>query len=162
MALSCRSLADSLAVSTVPITFELNVTYAMPPSKEVDAAWTSLLPQGGGFFNHPKIAPTRSCLAVFHQLHCLDMLRQALYELRPDLVEQGRNLSHSANTHHEDHHATESHPDHDVAIDGNHIHDMYHIGHCYDLLRQSIMCKPVRLQKQLKCCSYDQAQPLIC
>jgi hypothetical protein len=63
------------------------------------------------------------------------MLRQALYELRPDLVEQGRNLSHSANTHHEDHHAIESHPDYDVAIDGNHIHDMYHIGHCYDLLR---------------------------
>lgn len=103
----------------------------MPPSEEVNDAWASLLPKEGGFFTHDRIAPTKSCLAVFHQLHCLDMLRQALYESRPDIVEQGHNESHTADPH----------PDHDVTVDHNHSHDMYHIGHCFDLLRQSLMCK---------------------
>ncbi|KAK1961356.1 hypothetical protein LY78DRAFT_662176 [Colletotrichum sublineola] len=119
-------------VPTVGKTFELDLKYAMPPSPEVDEAWASLLPKEGGFFKHPTLAPQKSCMAVFHQLHCLDMIRQTLYEARPDFV------AHS----HNDTNARESHADHETAHDHNHSHGMYHIGHCFDLVRQSILCRP--------------------
>lgn len=41
------------------------------PSDESNAAWETLFPARGGFFKHPQLAPDRSGLAVFHQLHCL-------------------------------------------------------------------------------------------
>ncbi|KZL85122.1 hypothetical protein CI238_09347 [Colletotrichum incanum] len=121
-----------LRLSTVPKTFELDLKYAMPPSPEVNEAWASLFPKEGGFFKHPKLAPQKSCIAVFHQLHCLDMIRQALYEARPDMIEQAHNGSNPANPE----------SDHGTTHDHNHAHDMYHIGHCFDLIRQSIICKP--------------------
>ncbi|KAK2017114.1 hypothetical protein LZ32DRAFT_39060 [Colletotrichum eremochloae] len=123
---------SELQLPTVGKTFELDLKYAMPPSPEVDEAWASLLPKEGGFFKHPTLAPQKSCMAVFHQLHCLDMIRQTLYEARPDFV------AHS----HNDTNARESHADHETAHDHNHSHDMYHIGHCFDLVRQSILCRP--------------------
>lgn len=113
------------AVTTSPRIFDVDLSFALPPSQQVDAAWASLLPQGGGFFKHPTLAPKKSCVAVFHQLHCLDMLRQALYAASPEL---GGEPGHkSAHAHHEDE---------------NHEQSMYHIGHCFDLLRQTLMCRP--------------------
>ncbi|KAF6825887.1 hypothetical protein CPLU01_09977 [Colletotrichum plurivorum] len=97
-------------------TLQINLSYAMPPSEAVNKAWSSLIPSRGGFFTYPKIAPEESCFAVFHQLHCLDTIRLALYESHPNFAT--RNGDH------------------------NHAHDVYHIGHCFDLLRQTIMCKP--------------------
>ncbi|KAK2754309.1 hypothetical protein CKAH01_17497 [Colletotrichum kahawae] len=126
-------LKGEMRLKTAPRTFLLDLTYAMPPSPKVDKAWSSLLPERGGFFTHPKIAPTESCLAVFHQIHCLDMLRRALYEARPDILNQGRNSTKTTSS---------SHGRRDKATDINEAHDMYHLGHCFDLLRQAIMCKP--------------------
>ncbi|KAK1579686.1 uncharacterized protein LY79DRAFT_672332 [Colletotrichum navitas] len=130
---------SELQLSTVRKTFELDLKYAMPPSPEVDEAWASLLPKEGGFFKHPKLAPQKSCVAVFHQLHCLDMIRQTLYEARPDFAARSRNDtgargSRTAAAAAAGHHRTEH--------DHNHAHDMYHVGHCFDLVRQSILCKP--------------------
>ncbi|KAI3539708.1 hypothetical protein CSPX01_08664 [Colletotrichum filicis] len=73
-------LRSEIRLKTSTRVFQQDYAYAMPPSPEVDAAWSSLLPQNGGFFTHPTLAPTESCVAVFHQIHCLDMLRKALYE----------------------------------------------------------------------------------
>ncbi|KAF6822081.1 hypothetical protein CMUS01_11219 [Colletotrichum musicola] len=114
-----------------PKTLQINLSYAMPPSEAVNRAWSSLIPAQGGFFTHPKIAPRESCFAVFHQLHCLDAIRLALYESHPNFARSGavESLDHNA-------HGAEGGGDH------NHDHDMYHIGHCFDLLRQTIMCKP--------------------
>ncbi|KAJ0165925.1 hypothetical protein CTA2_9444 [Colletotrichum tanaceti] len=123
-----------LRLSTVPRTFKLDLDYAMPPSVKVDESWASIFPKEGGFFRHPKLAPQKSCMAVFHQLHCLDMLREALYEARPDLT--NRTLTQNGSR------SASSHPEHDAANDRDHSHDMYHIGHCFDLVRQSLMCKP--------------------
>ncbi|KAK1713430.1 uncharacterized protein BDZ83DRAFT_589311 [Colletotrichum acutatum] len=127
---------SEMRLSTISRTFELDLNYAMPPSAQVDEAWASLLPKEGGFFQHSKLAPQKSCIAVFHQLHCLDMIRQALYEARPDIMEQVNNRSHPAD-HKADHKA-----DHNASPDHNHVKDMYHIGHCLDLVRQSILCRP--------------------
>ncbi|KAF4867812.1 Oxidase ustYa [Colletotrichum siamense] len=126
-------LRGEMRLKTAPRTFLLDLNYAMPPSPKVDKAWSSLLPERGGFFIHPKIAPKESCLAVFHQIHCLDMLRRALYETRPDIMNQGENKSSTASS---------NHGKRDKTTEINEAHDMYHLGHCFDLLRQAIMCKP--------------------
>ncbi|KAK1636344.1 hypothetical protein BDP81DRAFT_461630 [Colletotrichum phormii] len=130
---------SEMRLSTISKTFELDLKYAMPPSPQVDEAWASLLPKEGGFFQHSKLAPQKSCIAVFHQLHCLDMIRQALYEARPDIMEQVNNGSHPI---HKAGHKAGHKTDHDASPDHNHVKDMYHIGHCMDLVRQSILCRP--------------------
>ncbi|MCJ1367573.1 hypothetical protein MMC16_006707 [Acarospora aff. strigata] len=87
------------------------------PGPESDAAWDSMFPLGVGFVRHPQISPKLSGLAVFHQLHCVNMLRVGYY----------------------------------AAIDGTladkqHIHDHnrrpdpHHVRHCFDYLRQALMC----------------------
>ncbi|EFQ34292.1 uncharacterized protein GLRG_09436 [Colletotrichum graminicola M1.001] len=121
---------SEILLKNKPRTFTLDVDYAMPPSETVNEAWSSLLPKQGGFFKHPTISPSESCFAVFHQIHCLDMLRLALYELHPDT----RNSSHHA--------GHGSHKYHSTAAEANASNDIYHVGHCFDLLRQTIMCRP--------------------
>jgi hypothetical protein len=54
-----------------PETFQYNRSFTERPSNLTDAAWHSLFPRQGGYFRHPEVAPSRSALAVFHQLHCL-------------------------------------------------------------------------------------------
>lgn len=120
-----------LQLKTAPYTFALNTSFAYPPSDEVNRAWGSLLPKGGGFFKHPTLAPKYSCMAVFHQIHCLDMLRQALYEALPGMV----GGHHGSSTH-------DTRAAMPPTNDPNHEHDLGHLGHCFDLLRQSLMCRP--------------------
>ncbi|KAK2042700.1 hypothetical protein LZ31DRAFT_623228 [Colletotrichum somersetense] len=131
---------SELRLSTVRKTFELDLKYAMPPSPAVDEAWASLLPKEGGFFKHPELAPRTSCMAVFHQLHCLDMIRQTLYEARPDYAAHpSRNDTKDAGgSHAGGGGGREAKHEHDH----NHAQNMYHIGHCFDLVRQSILCRP--------------------
>ena len=104
-------------------TFEYNRTFGERPSEEVDAAWDSLFPAHGGFFQHATIAPKRSALAVFHQLHCLNEVREGLYAMEVHNVK-----------------------DEDAAngSDNDHDHGSYlpHTRHCIDLMRQSLMCQP--------------------
>ena len=51
--------------------FVYNRTFGEPPSPSTNRAWETLFPEQGGFFKHPRIAPSRSAFSVFHQLHCL-------------------------------------------------------------------------------------------
>jgi len=100
--------------SQIRQTYQYNRTFAEPPSVATDQAWDEMFPLYGGFFQHPKFAPQRSGLAVFHQLHCLNGIRQGYWSMK-----ESRN-----------HERAESH---------QHVPDP-HIRHCIDYLRQSLMC----------------------
>lgn len=63
---NCESL-----VSTNPFVFEYDPSFQDQQSPLIDEKWRGLFPKREGFFSHPTIAPQRSALAVFHQLHCL-------------------------------------------------------------------------------------------
>ncbi|KAI3554524.1 hypothetical protein CABS03_07786 [Colletotrichum abscissum] len=125
---------SEIRLKNEPRIFDLDEDYAMPPSISVNNAWSSLIPKEGGFFEHPAITSGVSCFAVFHQIHCLDMLRLALYELHPGTKGNRQNSSHA--TSHQKHSGADS------TTDANSSYDIYHVGHCFDLLRQAIMCRP--------------------
>jgi len=115
------SMLRRLNLRLVPYTFEYNRTYAERPSQEVDDAWADIFPVHGGFFQHPTIAPQRSAIAAFHQLHCLNEIREGVYAMEEGDVKDDR----STTKHTHDH--------------GSYLP---HIRHCIDLLRQSLMCQP--------------------
>lgn len=58
-------------VRTVSSMFKYERVYGEKPSNITNQAWKQLFPDQGGFFKHPDLAPRRSALSVFHQLHCL-------------------------------------------------------------------------------------------
>lgn len=99
----------------VKVFMEYNSTFSSAPSPSSDAAWESLFPKGKGFVRHPDIAPETSGLVVFHALHCLNALRHVYYAA----MEGPPPSDHEASHHHEDPH---------------------HVRHCFDYLRQSLMC----------------------
>jgi len=105
------------------IEFKPDPNFAFPPSTETNKAWNSLSPPGGGYvaIDSPAkyglkpgvpISKDREgfSLSIFHQLHCLAMLRTNYY------------FTHSPNYN-----------------SSNEPSDI-HIQHCFDLVRQGIMC----------------------
>ncbi|KAF2648524.1 hypothetical protein K491DRAFT_612607, partial [Lophiostoma macrostomum CBS 122681] len=83
-----------------------------------NAAWELLYPKGGTFFSHRPEVPQRSTLSVFHQLHCLDAIRQAYYTAY-NAAMRGEKL------------------------DADSIPEMAgeeHVKHCVELIRQSLTC----------------------
>lgn len=92
--------------------------YAEPPANWSDQAWADLIPQGKGFVSVEKLrradvagteslglhGETKYCVSVFHQLHCLYMLRSGFYAAQEGTMP----------------------PE--------------HMKHCFDYLRQTIMC----------------------
>ncbi|KAF2875138.1 hypothetical protein BDV95DRAFT_309506 [Massariosphaeria phaeospora] len=102
--------------------WDLNTTFIQRPTLKSEAAWNSLVPVGRGFVHHPQLAPFVSNIAVFHQLHCLHGILVAYYK------------------------ALESPPtsnftdipdfDHETGVKTA----VPHIHHCFDYLRQTIMC----------------------
>ncbi|TVY87753.1 Oxidase, partial [Lachnellula willkommii] len=104
-------------VRSVRYTFEYNRTFA-EASDSADRAWKDLFPLQNGYFTYPEIAPERSTLSVYHQLHCLNGIREGYWTV------------------------------HDLAVAGKKLNDNTlpmmisppHIRHCIDLLRQSLMC----------------------
>ncbi|PYI04755.1 hypothetical protein BO78DRAFT_347040 [Aspergillus sclerotiicarbonarius CBS 121057] len=99
----------------VKVFMEYNSTFTLHPSPESDAAWDSLFPKGKGFVKHPTIAPETSGIVVYHGLHCLNALREVYYA-----AVDGQ-LSHMTEEH-------------------DHQTDPHHVRHCFDYLRQSLMC----------------------
>ncbi|KAI0505449.1 hypothetical protein F5B22DRAFT_524948 [Xylaria bambusicola] len=89
--------------------FRYQKMYTLRPDNDTNALWDSIFPRGRGFIKHPDISPETHCLSVFHQLHCLDIIRWGYWSAM-DGVEPS-------------HHAKPS-----------------HLRHCFDYLRQSIMC----------------------
>ncbi|KAK4498486.1 hypothetical protein PRZ48_011144 [Zasmidium cellare] len=91
--------------------------------------WDELIPKGKGFVRVPKdktqgLGETHLlhngdgeyCLSVFHQLHCVAMLRNALNSMRSE----GKIMTHDAGDDDQD--------------------PLVHVDHCIDYLRQAIMC----------------------
>ena len=68
---TAKSIPHRVIVSTVVQTFRYNRTFGEIPSNRTNQAWSGLFPKQRGFFKHPALAPTRSALSIFHQLHCL-------------------------------------------------------------------------------------------
>ncbi|GAW20961.1 hypothetical protein ANO14919_104740 [Xylariales sp. No.14919] len=102
--------ADWLSpLGDVDAVFRYQQKFTLHPDNETDALWDSIFPRGRGFIRHPEISPETHCLAVFHQLHCLDIIRSGYW----------------------------------LAMDGvmpSHHSKPSHLRHCFDYLRQSIMC----------------------
>ncbi|KAI0814415.1 hypothetical protein GGR55DRAFT_431522 [Xylaria sp. FL0064] len=73
--------------------------------------WDALIPNGLGYFRDHDLAPKISIPTVFHQLHCLYVLRRAYYSHSAELQEFdfGKNRT-------------------------------IHAAHCFDYLEQSITC----------------------
>ncbi|EED16327.1 conserved hypothetical protein [Talaromyces stipitatus ATCC 10500] len=71
-----------------------------------------------GFVKHPKLAPNVAGIAVFHELHCLNILRMAFFASVDGLLEEMGAESEEMN------HRTSHH----------------HIRHCFEYLRQSLIC----------------------
>ncbi|KAF1815938.1 hypothetical protein P152DRAFT_202628 [Eremomyces bilateralis CBS 781.70] len=106
--------APSGSITTV---MKYNRTFSDPPSEDTSQAWNGIYPKGVGFVQHPTLAPEPSGLSVFHQLHCLDALRIAYYT------------------------ALQGHPSHPTShADHNEHDDPHHVRHCFDYIRQSLMC----------------------
>ncbi|KAJ3577660.1 hypothetical protein NPX13_g2903 [Xylaria arbuscula] len=93
----------------VDVIFRYQKMFTLHPDNETNALWDSVFPRGKGFIKHPDISPETHCLSVFHQLHCLDIIRWG-YWAAMEGVEPS-------------HHAKPS-----------------HLRHCFDYLRQTIMC----------------------
>ncbi|OGM44990.1 hypothetical protein ABOM_005775 [Aspergillus bombycis] len=108
--------------------------YRGPPSQEIDDAWDELIYPEGGLVRLSKAQLDKinaseyaaeyteelgggyiATIEVFHQLHCVNMLRKATnmdyYLSRIDEWEDGKTLR-------------------------------YHLDHCIDMLRQKLMCDP--------------------
>ncbi|KAI0150788.1 hypothetical protein GGR57DRAFT_514058 [Xylariaceae sp. FL1272] len=99
------------------VVFLEEAAYSAPPNIS-NAAWESLIPVGRGFIEledgnlgHKR----RYCVSVFHQLHCLDMLRRGYYSA----------AGYSSNG------AIERH---------SHAGQPAHMQHCFDYIRQALMC----------------------
>ncbi|KAJ7901118.1 hypothetical protein B0H14DRAFT_3123662 [Mycena olivaceomarginata] len=82
--------------------------YEQPPSNEVDKAWEGLYQYAGSRVSKSEVAQMTNdtwpildepgnyviALDVFHQLHCLDILRQQLHPGRNYTVRSGVHLRH--------------------------------------------------------------------
>ncbi|KAF2235277.1 hypothetical protein EV356DRAFT_532001 [Viridothelium virens] len=111
-------------------TFEQHELFAAPPSAEADQAWGSLMPYGDGFINvnnsqalglPPGIQSPEGELydvSMFHQLHCLMRIRETLF------------ITKFALNH------TNAKKIDETLIEPS----MRHIYHCFDYIRQALMC----------------------
>ncbi|KAI1294308.1 hypothetical protein F5Y03DRAFT_373352 [Xylaria venustula] len=63
----------------VDAVFRYQKKFTMHPDNETNALWDSVFPRGRGFIQHPVISPDVHCLAVFHQLHCIDIIRNGYW-----------------------------------------------------------------------------------
>ncbi|KAI1739625.1 hypothetical protein F4680DRAFT_466416 [Xylaria scruposa] len=108
------------AAATTPLSFQEQPLYADVPNAASDSAWEELIPKGRGFVEISVSGHKgRYCVSVFHQLHCLDMLRHGC---------------HSAGYRRYDYASTGLFPRFSQP------NPLHHMKHCFDYLRQSIMC----------------------
>ncbi|CAI9628776.1 unnamed protein product [Alternaria burnsii] len=108
----------TLPAGDVHYYMQFNETFPQRPNEESDAAWASLFPEKLGFIRHPVLAPGVAGIAVFHELHCLNMLRQAFWaSVDGNLEEMG-----------------------DESREKNHRTSHHHVRHCFEYLRQSLIC----------------------
>ena len=106
-------------------TFIFNQTF-VDSGPAAEAAWKSLFPSQGGYFRHPTISPERSDFAVFHQLHCLEKIRETYWVLYDNTVA-----------------ARDGAPGSIFDPDSLPFYSTPpHIGHCIELIRNTLTCRP--------------------
>lgn len=136
------TIGTDMSCNTVPTirkTLQPDTSFMVKPPKSNDHTWDSMFPTTGTFFPHPDIAPERGTLSVFHQLHCL--VRSIA---RPDLQTEPMILIFDQNAIRHIHWATvePTRSRRDGAGPGDPVFDKWHMNHCIELLRQSLMCTP--------------------
>ncbi|KAF2133883.1 hypothetical protein P153DRAFT_306518 [Dothidotthia symphoricarpi CBS 119687] len=127
--------------NTHNIVWQENATFASDPSAENDAAWISLIPVGMGFVEHPVLAPrgTPRALSVYHEIHCLHGLRTSFFTTH-------YRLAQLASLHPTSSPSTPAYPAYtpnaylDELVTSDDGFDLIHIKHCFDYLRQALMC----------------------
>ncbi|KAL4762190.1 uncharacterized protein BDW70DRAFT_33534 [Aspergillus foveolatus] len=108
---------------TTETEFYLNLTFSQRPTPDGERAWADLVPIGRGFVHHPEIAPFIAGITVFHQLHCLHAILVS-YHSALDAANLQRNITP---------------PDDFLNKTGTRMAPS-HIRHCFDYIRQTIMC----------------------
>jgi len=134
------SRPDRILKSPVPplpletITFAEEKIYGMKSNPESDAAWNQLLPPGRGFVYVPDweeydLPPGQDTpwgmiysTALYHQVHCLGQIRKYAW-MMVDAISSNNSTQLEAV---KEHVTGADHPD--------------HLYHCFDYLRQSLMC----------------------
>ncbi|ETS84405.1 hypothetical protein PFICI_02430 [Pestalotiopsis fici W106-1] len=106
-------------------------------SHEHDMLWMDLLTPNGGFVKRPDRhgVERKNGISMFHQLHCLGMMREAVQSLTERLAAAEAGMSSSSS----------SHSSRRAAMGGSHgLHDPEaepdHWLHCFDYLRQVSFC----------------------
>ncbi|MCJ1330459.1 hypothetical protein MMC10_007143 [Thelotrema lepadinum] len=99
----------------VSTTFKHNITFIEAPSSETDEAWKALFPDGNGYVEDVSGKFKAYGTSAFHQLHCLDILRHVFY-------------------------GTDPHSELAVVTRDETSQMKLHAKHCFDYLRQSLMC----------------------
>ncbi|KAF7536907.1 hypothetical protein G7054_g4159 [Neopestalotiopsis clavispora] len=95
-----------------------NASFPQRPDERSDMMWDSLFPQKLGFVQHPELAPHVAGVAVFHELHCLNILRKSFFAAVDGVLEEMGAEIHA----------------------GNDRTSHHHIRHCFEYLRQSLVC----------------------
>ncbi|UNI23113.1 hypothetical protein JDV02_008951 [Purpureocillium takamizusanense] len=110
--------------------FELDMTYADPPTPENDKAWNDLLPFGRGYVFvdnaaeyglEPGIETEYGeiySVALYHQMHCLGLVRRNFWRLVDGILNNRPGVADEAR----------------AEIQNSHT------GHCFDYFRQSFEC----------------------
>ncbi|OKL62898.1 hypothetical protein UA08_01852 [Talaromyces atroroseus] len=106
------------AVGDVHYYMKFNGSFAQRSNAISDGLWDSLFPEKKGFIQHPEFAPDVAGIAVFHELHCLDILRSAFFASVDGKLEEMGAQSQEM----------------------NHRTSLHHIRHCFEYLRQSLIC----------------------
>ncbi|KAI1308849.1 hypothetical protein F5Y03DRAFT_383282 [Xylaria venustula] len=106
-----------IPLSTIKRTFTYSSPFSQVPPQgnnsgtEDEPIWDTLVPNGLGYFKDSILAPNLSIPTVIHQLHCLYVIRRAYYSQSADLQDFDFNEDRSI-----------------------------HLPHCFDYLRQGIIC----------------------
>ncbi|KAF1992170.1 hypothetical protein K402DRAFT_128 [Aulographum hederae CBS 113979] len=120
-----------------------------------DGNWSTILPNNGGFVVQKQRGGSYSMagITMFHQLHCLQMIRGGIQELESETKRLKLRQVTGRHGDEEDEHTipdpgtTGEDEDDDEAVsegihDGGHggTHDSKHWVHCLDYLMQGILC----------------------
>ncbi|KAF7452518.1 DUF3328 domain containing protein [Pyrenophora tritici-repentis] len=121
-----------------------NTTFAASPNAATEAAWKSLIPSGRGFIQHPVLAKDIKAIAVFHELHCLHGLRLSYFKISYALSKLQYQQERDPYTHTRDDHPHITGSSIQNLYPGSllaeHSHGHEHIKHCFEYLRQALMC----------------------
>lgn len=112
-----------VSIDNVLEIFSSHPEYMSPPplDNSSEPYWDALLPKGLGYVNSPLAQENVSTISVFHQLHCLYTLRRIYYAtLAKTLDKQNQK--------------------HELAPFDNGVERPKHAAHCFEYLRQSLMC----------------------